>query len=1170
MAETTVDIIGKGFKYEERTEVTYLEEQFTGTIAAFAGVANWGPIDTVTKVIKDFKAAFGTEINRDASAKDYSGMVAKKHLAVSPLCLFTRISDGTDQKASKLMMKLATAGIITGMELVQGKYFKVTDACNIYKTKINDGTDVEVTLSLTPRATAITSSALPTSLSDAAAVNYAVGDYFELYVDGVLYQYIISSASDILCKMVGTGKLDDASYGGKAGENVINYVDRLIYAIKLNVLSGDSTQLLRKVGTNQISVNSQERGTSSTIKINNFSVVFPTASSSSPLVSSAANSSSDSIISEINTAISTDGLAYISTAKKFETKTLLTGAGANILIYPVTAIDLNTYFTNNELAGAGSFDTDPSASWTALTNGLKANLDFAIGETTTLPAGTAGEAATSGYQEFGMTGVVGGNNTPLADGSYKFFIAVDGAAAVEKTITVSGGPITYTALLALIDAVLTGAASSIESGDIRITSSSSGASSAIALTAGSTNDLFTALSTTPDAAVAGEAATSGYAEIVFPTAIVGTDKCKISAGAYIVSLNIDGGGAANSTITVVGNENWDQFAALLGAISGVSAAVTGGNIRITSDTTGASSSIVIAEGTGVTGTVTLTYDGVNDNVDIATTGSTAAGHSLSQRFTVASANAFAKHEMYFVPSGTYTSGVIKFVIYKGQTLLYSKIVTAADITAGYVRVYFYAREAGSDYKAMFKADVLATATTLTIDNLYVGPERVTRSNDLLDFLGIKDNDGAYDLTYDAVLRPENKISGEDAVMDMGTFRAYYTGSDGNNISIVKTTSSGIETMTIMNDTDVLAKFVNFSYTVANSNFFGTLINNDSRVNKYVNYELPAVPPTVISDILDGTYTLSGGTSGIDGVTDAQYASALEAYKNQDLYDVDIVNVCGNSTKTVFEKIQEVCEYRKDCFGVVDPPEVVAGKPGGVATGGADAMIYWHNGLMPDVLNMKLDSKYLVTYFPWVLVSTESETNTEQWHAPSMAAVPRISYIDVVAGNKVTPPAGKKATITDINDIAYYLTEEEKGRIYDDQIGNNINPIVYTSRQGFFIDGQKTTQRELNAYNRINTMRTSLFMKRKLMGIVPDYYYLPINNNTRKDFISVIEKDIMEVLLNANAIKDDYEIICDSSINTAEIEADKGMVAIIIWTGVKALEKIKVISYMKDTQVVVTF
>lgn len=1152
MAETVNDIIGKGFKYEERVDVETIIENLSGTKTALAGVANWGPVDVPTRVINNFKSYFGSEINRDDSAKDYSGFVAAKIINLVPSLYFTRITDGTDRKSSLKMTKLAKSASFTGAENVQGKSLKVTDATKIFKVKINDEPDSIITLTKSAQCAAIVSAAITSE------VNFNVGDYIEFFVDGLSYQYIINNANDILCKLTGSGKYDDSYYGGQAGQNIISFVDRIIYAVKNNIIgAGDASRIVRKVGTNQISINSNEVGSSSTIKITNFPIVFANATTTNPLTSSAANTGAANIVDEIKTALTSLAAASISSDNKFQLTTLLKGAAAKIFLYPIGTLDRNADFDGNIILGAGDFSSDPTSYWSVLNDGLIANLGM-LGQIISLPAGTSGVDGTRAMAP-GTVDMTSGHDWTTNEA---FRIAVDGGALV--TVTLNSNCADQAAVITEINAELTTAgvtgAEAYDAGSnhVGIRRTVVGLTKTIQIAAPTSGaNALTTLGITAGT-YAGTDATAGYADIAFSAGVTGSDKCGLAAGTYVVSLNINGGGAANHNIVVVGNETWDQFAALIAAISGVTAAVISGNVRITSDTTGASSSVVVAEGTGLTAGLTLTYS--VDHIVVATLIAATTAKSVAQRFTVSSAQAYQKMELYFVPSGTAT-GEIKVDVLKGQEVIGSKTITAADVTAGLARITFYAQGAGSDYRIAFRPVTGGVASSISIDKLYLGLERAIPSNDLLDFLGIKDNSGAYDYTNITFL-------GEDANLDMGTLQAKYTGSDGNKIYMVKSTELGIQSMEFYTDTTMIGKIVNFSYTVADDLFFGNMINNDSKIKQYLEYVLPSPAPTVIGTIPDGTYQLGGGSSGIGAVVDAQYASALEEYKNQDIFDVDIMTVVGNSTAVIISKIDEICKYRKDCFGIVDPPEAVAGKPGGVATGGVDQMIYWHNGQLPSLLNMKLDSKYLVTYFPWVLVSTQSVANSEQWMPPSIAAIPSIIANDKSNGHTFGAPAGKYAKLSTINDIAYYLTEEDKGRVYDDNIGNNINPIVYTSRQGFFIDGQKTTQRERNAYNRINVMRVSLFMKRKLMDIVPNFFYGPIIKDTKDDFEAVVKKEIMEPLVKFNAIKPDYSI--DMTQNTDVVEASLGMIAVLIWSPIKSIEKIKVISFMKDKQVVVQF
>jgi hypothetical protein len=1174
MAESVSSIVGKGFEYEERVQVTTLYDRIETTIGAFVGAANWGPTNVATKVYKNFKTYYGTEVNRDQNSKDYSGMTASKFLKYSGMCLFTRIADGTDTKATKILMKLAKSAALIGEESIIGRTLKVTDECNRYITSLNGGADVISTLSLTPAAGAITSSVMPLSITDPLAVNYSVGNYFEFYVDGTLYQHIISSATSILCRLT---VADDSSFGGKAGENVITYVDRLVYALKNVVIgSGDPARLIRKTDTNAISVNSQERGSSSSIRINSFPVVFPTATSSSPLQSLTMNARVEDIITQINAAIIANGSAFIDSSGKYKTQTSLTGVSTSICVKDDTQINLTSFFTNNYLVGAGLFETDPSASWTSMTNGMIAALNFFTNQTTSFNNTVSGVAATSGSQSWGFTTAkTSSSATGLANNAttYTCTITVDGIA---KSISVVGSAAqTMSTLISEINTDLAASATATwvatGNGFIKITSATTGASSTVAI---SDTNLFSTLTdhnAAAEAAIAGAAATSGYAEIIFPSStLVSADESMIPAGAYIIRVTVDAGSATDHTVTFIGNETWGQVASMIAtATGGCTGSIVGGRIRITSSTTGTSSVITLAEGTAAATGMSLTYNAGTKNVNIVSTGSNKLAQRLAQKFTVSTTDAYSKMELYFTPSGgSYTTGITKLSVYKGRNRIATRTVVTADLGAP-VRIEFYGLGAGL-YTMAFEVATENTATTLIIDNLYVGPYRNLRNNNLLNALGIKSNDGSYDLTYDAVLRPENLFLGTDANLNMGTFQAYYTGSDGNLITITKSTDvNGIETMVFAFDGDVIGRITNFSYVTTDPLFFGSLINNDEDISKYITYIAPSPLPATIEKIENGEYTLSGGTSGIDNITDNQYAIALDTYKNLDIYDVDIICVTGNSTGTVKSAIQNVCDYRKDCFGVFDPPEVVAGKPGGVPTGGANAMVYWHNGLMPALLSEKLDSKYISTYFPWVLVDADSSSNTRQWHAPSIAVVPVIARCDL-ENTPYAAPAGNKAYINDIYDIAYYLEEEQKGKMYDDIIGNNINPIVYTSRQGFFIDGQKTTQRERNAYNRINVMRISLFIKRRLFGIVPQFFYQPITKDTFARFKASIEANIMSILEMNNAIKPGWTVTVDSSVNSTIVEAQGGMIAVIEFEPRKVLEKIKVISIMKDTQVTVQF
>lgn len=108
---------------------------------------------------------------------------------------------------------------------------------------------------------------------------------------------------------------------------------------------------------------------------------------------------------------------------------------------------------------------------------------------------------TAGYQELGLTGKSGSGNTGLSQSTaYSIKVTVDQRDQVNYTITTPAATVTYTILLALLNAAILRTTWSIVGGDVRCTSNYTGAGSAIALAAGTSSDLLAALSSTPDTA----------------------------------------------------------------------------------------------------------------------------------------------------------------------------------------------------------------------------------------------------------------------------------------------------------------------------------------------------------------------------------------------------------------------------------------------------------------------------------------------------------------------------------------------------------------------------------------------------------------------------------------------------------------------------------------------
>lgn len=394
---------------------------------------------------------------------------------------------------------------------------------------------------------------------------------------------------------------------------------------------------------------------------------------------------------------------------------------------------------------------------------------------------------------------------------------------------------------------------------------------------------------------------------------------------------------------------------------------------------------------------------------------------------------------------------------------------------------------------------------------------------------------------------------------VGSFEAFYTGTDGNTIKFVNSkTQDGIN-LKVYFKGSLLAVFTNYSYNVAASNYIGKLISEDPNTKEVITMTNLVTG----KEFPFGTFTFSGGSSG-GFPSDEIYGAEVTKYQNVDLYDFDILCVSGLNSNAIVSKIKEVCEYRKDCLGIIDPPQAMS----------VAGVLQWANGsgdgnddTTDDIV--KLDSPYLATYYPWVNIPVTTNGSTVyQWHAPSVRVAGSIAKNDNAQGHKVGAPAGIRTKFTDVAAIEIYLEEEDKTRLYADVYDACINPIVFTTTDGFFMDGQKTTHRNRDALRRINVARAGMYIKKRVAEAAKLYFWNPTDPASWADY-GVLLGGILNQLVNWRAAADNYEIITDASVNTDEVVNNNGMIGIINWTPTKVVERLKTISNIKENETTVT-
>lgn len=425
-----------------------------------------------------------------------------------------------------------------------------------------------------------------------------------------------------------------------------------------------------------------------------------------------------------------------------------------------------------------------------------------------------------------------------------------------------------------------------------------------------------------------------------------------------------------------------------------------------------------------------------------------------------------------------------------------------------------------------------------------------------------------------------------ALKYIGTFRSKQTGRLGNTISaVLEGDIANGNQLTLFFNGVTIGTFVNFTYDSNDANYLGTLLSQDYFTKDIVEYNHAvdendvALVPAVLTteEIPEGTWTCANGTSGDSGITPStDLIPLIQNMTNIDIYDFDVIAAPGYPDEDVQDALQATVEKRQDSITAWETPLLTT----------VSSAIQWTNGLGAYGRDNKIESMYAATYYPYVkcnkrLFKTPSSTEKENKlddRSPLIRVIGAISQNDNTLKSTFGAPAGIRTVFDDVKGLQKLLSEDEKTLMYGDVYDGILNPIVYTTEDGFFIDGQKTGARRDLAKNktpktsRLNVTRTSCFIKKSAQKKSKFFFFTPSDTKSWEEFKKMLES-IMVVLEEKRAIEpksaeiaaNRWSVICDRSTNTEQVISDNGMVAVIEWCPIESIERIKIVSTLKERQ-----
>ena len=329
--------------------------------------------------------------------------------------------------------------------------------------------------------------------------------------------------------------------------------------------------------------------------------------------------------------------------------------------------------------------------------------------------------------------------------------------------------------------------------------------------------------------------------------------------------------------------------------------------------------------------------------------------------------------------------------------------------------------------------------------------------------------------------------------------------------------------------------------------------------------------------------------------------ALEAVKNDEIYDIDVVVEAGlgtiftmasaaetpyyddtfyNSTlktkvdtlrtsndifgtdgadlranySAVFNQFENFCNLpsntggRGDCIFVADPIRhiLVTGKNTKILSDKTKSFqqhVYWAIRHQFELEN----TSYAATYGNWVQVYDEF-TGEKIWQPFSGFAAAVMARSDA-AEFPWSAPAGfnRGLLTTSALDLAVNPNQKQRDEFYK----NNVNPVMFSPSQGMVIFGQKTLSRKPSAFDRINVRRLFLALERPTKKASQFFVFEPNNEFTRTRFVNTLNPLFEFAKQNGGVY--DYLIVADERVNTPMVIDDNELRASIYLKPVRTAE-----------------
>lgn len=282
--------------------------------------------------------------------------------------------------------------------------------------------------------------------------------------------------------------------------------------------------------------------------------------------------------------------------------------------------------------------------------------------------------------------------------------------------------------------------------------------------------------------------------------------------------------------------------------------------------------------------------------------------------------------------------------------------------------------------------------------------------------------------------------------------------------------------------------------------------------------------------IPGTYNLAGGDNGIPG-TEAAKATVLIGDAatepktgiyalDDDLLNISVALVPGVYNQSVQNALVTLAEETQNFIALVSPPY-------GVGT--VQDAIDWSNGKSSSTAGSRtaaINSSYAAIYFPHIKVFSTFD-GKDRWYDPTIFAARQMAYTDSVSETWFAPAGFVRGRLTKPTDVEVKLNQGDRDVMYSG--GNVLNPIVNFPQQGITIFGQRTTQRDPSALDRVNIRRLMIYIRKVILASTRRLVFEPNDEFTWARVEGLLNPFFSDIKARRGITE--FRVICDSTTNT---------------------------------------